>query len=276
MQTQLICSDIDGTLLNKDRALSQKTISVIKDLAHIPFILISSRMPQAMHHLQSELDILDLPLICYNGGLIMQGSEILHSSEIKIASATDLAHFCSNTSIHTSLYHAEEWYVAEMDFWANRESSNTKVMPQVQTLETTLNTWDQENKGAHKIMCMGNPEEIDQLEIYINAKHAEEIIAYRSKDTYLEISPRIVSKKTALQRLIEIQYPSLTLANVMAFGDNFNDIDMLAAVGVGVAVANAIDEVLAITNVTTKTNKEDGVALFLEAQLLQGKLKKSA
>ena len=62
----------------------------------------------------------------------------------------------------------------------------------------------------------------------------------------------------------------------MAFGDNFNDIDMLAAVGVGVAVANAIDEVLAITNVTTKTNKEDGVALFLEAQLLQGKLKKSA
>ena len=48
MQTKIICSDIDGTLLNKDRELSEKTIAVIKDMAHMPFILISSRMPQAL------------------------------------------------------------------------------------------------------------------------------------------------------------------------------------------------------------------------------------
>ncbi len=68
MQTKLICSDIDGTLLNKDRELSTKTIEVIKDMTPMPFILISSRMPQAIEHLQKELDITHLPLICYNGG----------------------------------------------------------------------------------------------------------------------------------------------------------------------------------------------------------------
>ena len=87
MQTKLICSDIDGTLLNKDRELSEKSIEVIKDLSPIPFILISSRMPQAMQHLQQELDITHLPLICYNGGLIIDGDDVIHSTEISIAKA---------------------------------------------------------------------------------------------------------------------------------------------------------------------------------------------
>jgi hydroxymethylpyrimidine pyrophosphatase-like HAD family hydrolase len=51
MKTKLICSDIDGTLLNKDRELSTRTIATIKNHRDISFILISSRMPQAMVHL---------------------------------------------------------------------------------------------------------------------------------------------------------------------------------------------------------------------------------
>ena len=57
MQIKLICSDIDGTLLNKDRELSKRTISAVKNISPTPFILISSRMPQAMSHLQEELMI---------------------------------------------------------------------------------------------------------------------------------------------------------------------------------------------------------------------------
>ena len=84
MKTKLICSDIDGTLLNKDRELSTKTITAVKERSFIPFILISSRMPQAMKHLQAELNISHLPLICYNGGLILKGERVLHSTEIGI------------------------------------------------------------------------------------------------------------------------------------------------------------------------------------------------
>ena len=86
MKTKLICSDIDGTLLNKERELSERTITAIKSNSHFPFILISSRMPKAMVHLQEELSISHLPLIAYNGGLILDNNKVLHSTEIDTTS----------------------------------------------------------------------------------------------------------------------------------------------------------------------------------------------
>ena len=51
---------------------------------------------------------------------------------------------------------------------------------------------------------------------------------------------------------------------VIAFGDNFNDLDMLEHVGLGVAMGNAPDEIKQAANVVTATNNEDGLALILE------------
>jgi Cof subfamily protein (haloacid dehalogenase superfamily) len=268
MQIKLICSDIDGTLLNIHRELSGKSISVIKDIKHLPFVLISSRMPQAMQHLQKELDIIDLPLIAYNGGLILEGDEILDSTEIPIEITESLCDFSSNTNIHTSLYNGYNWFVPEIDYWANRESNNTKVTPQVQDIERTLVHWQENNKGAHKIMCMGEKNEIDALAAFIDENYQDEIIGYRSKATYLEISPASISKKTAIETLLQLKYPELSLSDVLAFGDNYNDMDMLKEVGIGVAVQNAISEVLAVADRTTLSNIDDGVATFLEKELI--------
>jgi len=268
MQVKLICSDIDGTLLNINRELSPKTIAVIKELSQIPFILISSRMPQAMQHLQGELNINHLPLIAYNGGLIMEGEEVLHSTEISIELTESICNFSANTNIHTSLYHGQNWFVPEMDYWANRESNNTKVRPQVQDIERTLVLWKEKNIGAHKVMCMGEKNEIDELVKYIEENFSDEIIGYRSNATYLEISPAVVSKKTAVETLLQLKYPKIDLHNVLAFGDNYNDIDLLTAVGKGVAVQNAISEILAIADQTTLSNIDDGVATFLEKELI--------
>ncbi len=268
MQVKLICSDIDGTLLNKERELSEKSISVIKEMAPTPLILISSRMPQAMEHLQQELDISHLPLIAYNGGLVLEQGTVLDSTEIQLNFVEDIAAFCGKNQIHTSLYHKYQWYVAEMDYWAKRESNNTKVTPEVQPVEQTIAQWRDAGSGAHKIMCMGDPFQIDQLASYIQKKHRDHVVGYRSKPTYLEISPASISKKTALEALLKFQYPGLSLQNVMAFGDNFNDIDMLDAVGLGVAVKNANSKVLAVADRVTERNTDDGVAVFLERELI--------
>ena len=66
----LICTDIDGTLLNTDRYLSDATVSAFAK-ANIPIVLASSRMPSAMHYLQKGLRIQNASLIAYNGGLIL-------------------------------------------------------------------------------------------------------------------------------------------------------------------------------------------------------------
>ena len=267
MKTKLICSDIDGTLLNKDRELSDRTIASIKQHKTIPFILISSRMPQAMVHLQEDLNITHLPLIAYNGGLIIDGNKVLHSTEITTACMASIDEFCSNTNLHLSLYHNDEWYVPSMDYWAKREQNNTKVTPQVQPIKTTIATWKKEGRGAHKIMCMGDENEIDTLVSFLEKKFPKTIIGYRSKATYLEISHAKISKKTAIEFLLKAKYPDLKLSDILAFGDNYNDIEMLKSVGLGVAVNNAKQEVLAIAGKTTLSNIDDGVAVFLEGIL---------
>jgi Cof subfamily protein (haloacid dehalogenase superfamily) len=123
-----------------------------------------------------------------------------------------------------------------------------------------LSQWKNEGKGAHKMMCMGDEAEIEILYKVLENSFSSEIMLYRSKPTYIEISHSSVSKKTAIEVLLNSCYTNISMENIVAFGDNYNDIEMLKAVGLGVAVANAIEEVLQIVNKITDTNKNDGVA----------------
>lgn len=268
MDWKLVCSDIDGTLLDKDRQLSDRTISILQKVKEeIPVVLISSRMPKAMRHLQEELDIMKHPLIAYNGGLVLDYSygdaKVLSSIEIPINIANLVIQFSEGSSIHTSLYHNDEWYVPELDYWAKREMNNTKVEPVVCDLSSVCKTWESEQKGAHKIMCMGEASDIQLLYNYLIMHHSDTVHAYRSKDTYIEIASKKISKLSALDFLLDHSY-EINLSEVIAFGDNYNDEEMIAGVGMGVAVENARDEVKAVSNAITKGNKEDGVAIFLE------------
>src|SRR5688572_12591380 len=102
-----MCTDIDGTLLNKKRELSEETIRAIGKLREkMPIILASSRMPSAMYHLQKQLGILGHPLICYNGGFIIHtgegesGSSILHSVLIPVSLCASILNLCKQTSVH--------------------------------------------------------------------------------------------------------------------------------------------------------------------------------
>jgi len=264
MNYKLICSDIDGTLLNKERQLSEKTIRVIKKIKDsIPVVLISSRMPKAMRHLQVEMDMQTHPLIAYNGGLVLAYDEGVPKTILSIEIPIDLTQlilkFINKSTIHLSLYNADDWFVPEMDYWAKREMNNTKVTPEVANLETICQQWQSENKGPHKIMAMGNEHEIQLLENFLNMYYAEQLHIYRSKSTYIEIASKEISKLSALSFLLDKKY-DINLLEVVAFGDNYNDMELLGGVGLGVAVANAKEEVKAIADQITLTNLEDGVA----------------
>ena len=112
-------------------------------------------------------------------------------------------------------------------------------------------------------MCMGDAKEIELLYNRLKEFHAHEINAYRSKDTYIEISHIRQDKASALAFLLNKKYPSLSMQNVIAFGDNYNDKTLLEQVGIGVAVANAKPEIIAIADSVSFANTEDGVAHYL-------------
>lgn len=259
---KILFTDIDGTLLNSERELSNATITQIQRIKdQIKVILISSRMPSAMTHLQEKLNIRELPLICYNGGLILIDNEVVFSKTIPNAITKELIAFSKNALFHISLYQNDDWYVPELDFWANREINNTKVQPKVLSPLQTLYAWEKENREAHKIMCMGDVKAIDKAYHFLTENFKDYLHCYRSKDTYIEIAEKSISKKTAIEYLAN--YYKTDINEVIAFGDNYNDEEMLKAVGTGVAVANAKSEVLAIADYVTGAGKEDGVAEYI-------------
>jgi hydroxymethylpyrimidine pyrophosphatase-like HAD family hydrolase len=86
----------------------------------------------------------------------------------------------------------------------------------------------------------------------------------------LEIAPKPISKATGLKTILDNGY-NFGLDEVVAFGDGYNDIDLLQQVGWGVAVANAFSEVKAVANEVTKHHKEDGVASTLARIFLEKK-----
>lgn len=258
-------SDIDGTLLNADREVSPALQREVAKLtaSGCPFILISSRMPAAMTHLQTDLGVSGLPLIAYNGGLVLVEGKPIHSEEIPMMIIRAVLEFQRGTSLSVQLFHGDEWYVESMDFYAQREENNTKVTPSVQKMKATIADWTKRDISAHKIMIMGEPSEVDEIVGILGRVFGKIIHLYRSKDTYLEIASKNISKLTGIQMLLQKAYPGTELSNCVAFGDNYNDIEMLEGVGTGVAVGNARPEVMAVADAVTVGNKEDGVAKWL-------------
>lgn len=274
MKIRAICTDIDGTLLDKNRQLSARTKAAFGQLPKdFPVILASSRMPSAMTHLLEELGRPLQPLICYNGGYILapdlpaQTVLPISSIPISIAHCSVILKLAEGTSIHVSLYSADQWYAPRDDAWTKKEETVTKVKSVLKPGVEVLETWKKSNTGAHKVMCMGEASEIQFLYDQLEKLLGSELHLYRSKDTYIEIAPKQISKASALDILLRSRY-SFGLDEVMAFGDNYNDVELIAKAGFGVAVANGRDEVKAVADHVTATNKADGVAIAIESFLL--------
>ena len=98
---QLFATDIDGTLLDKNRFLSDRTRLELGKLL-VPKILISARMPQAMYYLQEALDIINAPLICYNGALVLHGSDVLYELSIPYEEIEKLTEIGQEYGLHVS------------------------------------------------------------------------------------------------------------------------------------------------------------------------------
>ena len=265
MQIKAFCSDIDGTLLNSLRDLSPRLKAVVADLPeNFPVILASSRMPDAMPHLLHDLNRIPQPLIAYNGGYVLSaGGEVLEDVTIPVDLVAKILKLTEKTDIHVSLYQGEKWYEEKDDYWSQREVKNTKVQCDWLPSHEVVDLWTKNNSGAHKVMCMGESNEMAWLFGELHFEHSLDLHLYRSSDTYLEIAPKAISKATGLRKILEHSF-DFGMESVVAFGDNYNDIDLLQSVGWGVAVDNARMEVKAVAKEITHNNKEDGVAATLE------------
>jgi len=265
MDFKILCSDLDGTLLSTKSDVSDFTISEITRIQkNMRIILVSARMPQSMTYLQERLAIQHQPIICYNGALVLDRNKEIFSEVITFKAVQEIHQLSEKYGIKLGLYHNHEWYAEETSERVEKEIKHTRTNPVFRPTSVTLENWRNRNISAHKIMLMGTIDSSDAIFPVLVNRLSAHMNIYRSNDTLIEVSPKSASKLSAIQSLLSSDE---NLKDVISFGDNYNDIEMLKYSGCGVAVGNARAEVKSIANHITLKNTEHGVAHFIQQHL---------
>lgn len=269
MKYKILCTDLDGTLLSTKSDVSDVTISEISRIKqYLKVILVSARMPKAMRYLQERLGILDNPIICYNGALILDRLNCIFSIELPIDIVQSVNQLAIANGVKLGLYHRDEWYTSHNTECIQKEIDYTRITPVFRPIKETISEWKMRDIGAHKLMLMGEKEALDSMAISFSEQFDSRLVWYRSNNTILEVTPIGTSKLLGLKKIIN---KNQSLSDVIAFGDNYNDIEMLQKVGCGVAVGNARTEVKAVADKITSKNTNDGVAHFIRQHLITQK-----
>ena len=248
--------DIDGTLLNSAHELPPGSREAVRSAAKngVTICLMSARPPRAVFPIRDALGV-DGPLACCGGGLILQGENRLADSRLTRACAQAVLRETKARGIHLSVYRDLDWLIAAEDEWSRAEAQITGVQPTAAPLETLFTDWG--DAGAHKLLCMGEKNKIDELIPVLEARHLS-MTLMRSKDEYLEVIPAGAGKDTAMHVLCEAL--GLTPDEVMALGDHDIDAPLLRAAGLGIAMGNASPIARAAADEVTDSCDGDGVA----------------
>lgn len=270
---KLILSDIDGTILNdKNVADSDLKKNIIElNRRKIPFVLASARSPRGMLTLAKELGVMDNPIACYNGALVVKNIQssdyrTILSHGLNLSEVRQIFQILQKNfpEISINLYSGADWYVENLDKWVKIEADITNMTPIVTDLNQLV---DKLEIPIHKLLLIGEPSEISQVMNYLRSANIVGSSFYLSKDNYLEITADKVSKEHALRELAD--YYQISLGNTMTLGDNFNDVPMLDLAKVGVAMDNAPVDVKVHADFVTKSNNENGVSYAIEKYVLK-------
>ncbi|MEV6845321.1 HAD family hydrolase [Actinoplanes sp. NPDC051411] len=258
MRFKLVASDIDGTLIRSDGTLSPRTIEAVAALP-VPFVLVTGRPVRWLHQLYDQMPA-PVPAVCANGAVVYDpvADEILLANPLSTDLLLDVSKrlreavpdiaLAVEVEDGRSFWYEEAWPVR----WENAPH-------QVRVLTTPE---ELTSAPAVKLLARSANHEADAF--YELVSHTLGEIAettHSSSSALVEISAPAVTKAAGLAWLCERD--GINAAEVLAFGDMPNDIPLLAWAGHGVAMGKAHPAVRAVADEVTRTNDEDGVALYL-------------
>lgn len=269
---RLIISDIDGTILDNQHQVDPELKDIIPLLnqEQIPFVLASARSPLGMEPIARELGLGDNPLACYNGALVIKGDPQAYKTIIEhpldkkeIRTFLELVK-TEFPSVSINLYSGKDWIADRLDKWVQIEAAITGEQPMIQNvLMPVLDA----QMPVHKLLLIDQASVIQKLHDYLQTLDFSKTAFYLSKDNYMEVTAKHVSKEQALYEIA--QHYQVPLEEVMTIGDNFNDLPMLRLAGLGVAMGNAPEAVKTEANAITKSNNEHGVAEAIKNYILR-------
>lgn len=266
MEKHLIALDLDGTLLTDEKQISERNKQAIaKARAEGHIVAIATGRPhRASITYYHEME-LDTPMVNFNGALIHHPKNSLWDSihsPMSIRDAREIIHTCYELGVKNVLAEVrDDVYLDRHD----EEILNIFVTDETPTKIGSLK--NHLNDDPTSILIHPHVEQVQELRAQLDKHHAE-VIDHRKWGApwhVIEIVRAGLNKAVGLQKIAH--YYHIPPERIIAFGDEDNDLEMLDYAGVGVAMDNAISELKDVSNHTTDSNENDGIATFLEDYL---------
>ena len=259
---KLIATDIDGTILEPGYDFTPGVKSCINNLQKkgIKVVLVTGRMNKAALLIRDDLKLTS-PVVSYQGGLVNDGGNILYERYLSEKQAKQIIEWARSEKIHINLYNNDILY---------SESDNEIVQrySQAQRIKYTVKHFDEiELNKINKILAIDfkNPDKINQFEKELPTVFPE-LYIIKSTPYFLEFSNPEGSKYCAVKFLQ--QYWNIKEKETMTIGDQNNDIALLEAGGVKVAMGNASEELKSVANYITDSVHNDGFVKAVEKFVL--------
>ena len=270
---KLIASDLDGTIIDDKRRISQENFKAIADLnkANIPFVVCTGKTYCISKDICKDLNA--------NYGIFGNGSQIVNlSTGEEIARNIlnyDEINICISIAkkrkLHIHAYTEDSIITQNLEYMDLR---NSILFPSQIKIKIVKNISEYIKKERPTILklVISSKNNIEELKVELEKRTSLSIVCISKTGKYedqiidkeyeyLDISPLNLSKGKALKILED--YLKLPKENILSIGDNINDIDMFRESGIGAAVNNAYDEVKNVANYVT-TNSVDNAG-FAEA-----------
>ena len=258
---KIIFSDIDGTFLKNDKTFTALHAHAIKSVVAkgLKFVFVSARMPEAIYPITDAIGMAHTPVISYGGGLVLtETEEIIFDKKMPAVDAKNILAEMNRRwqDISISYYTGRRWVTEKMDERIQREMDNTGATVELGNFDELLNN----NLLPNKIFIRCEPPTCEEMERELGKKFPA-LNVVRSAPYLLEIVDKSISKATGIQ--IMLKHYGFTLDEAIAFGDNYNDVEMLELIPQSVVMANAPDSVKKLASAVTDSNEDSGIYTYL-------------
>jgi len=266
---KLIACDLDGTLLDNDHNITADNVKVIEALKEkdIPFVIATGRIYPSAAEFSKDLG-LTTPIIACNGAVIKDPVEdkIIKDYPVSTDSMIELIKICKKYDIYFHIYTIDTVYAERNERLIAKYNEWKKLDPKRSLVKTAV---------VEDIVPVIKDNIVYKLGIYVDEEGAKEayeemvkipgITSCFSLTTLVDIFNENASKGIAVQELAKMY--DLNQENVMALGDNENDMPMLEYAGLGIAMKDARDQVKAAADEVTVSNGESGVAVAIRKHM---------
>ncbi len=268
MKIKMLVLDMDDTLLKNDLSISEYTVKKINELSQNALVVLASgRVPFAMkkYFKLLKMDIKSQYAICTNGSNIIKTdtNDIIFEKLLDTKLALEAYRLADKLNLSVQIYGEDTIYVSFRNEYTDIDSKLTGMKVEIiKDFENLIL-----NNKVTKLVITGEPEKLkDAQKEYVNL-FSDVSNIFISKPFFLEIMPKNTDKVEALKVLSSKL--NIDKSEIMAVGDAMNDKGMIEYAEVGVAMANAVDEIKNISDITLKyTNEQDGIGRLIDEYLL--------